>query len=91
MRAAGIWAASTSEPISHSGAAGTVAAASAPKPAGITIVAAFVASMRRPSAWPWRSPGVTWCSMARIIGCTEPSARPSSADPTIIPAAPGSQ
>ncbi len=39
-----------------------------------------MAMERRPRASPWRWGGVIWCSMLMIMGCTEPSANPSSTD-----------
>jgi len=35
---------------------------------------------RRPSASPWRCAGVIWCKVLMIMGCTEPSTRPSSTE-----------
>ena len=66
--------------ISHIGAALVLIAASRPKSSGIEIVAALVNNMRKARAWPWRSGGAAWCSIDSTIGCTEPSAMPSTAD-----------
>ena len=47
----------------------------------------LIAISRRPSASPCRASGVIWCSMLMIMGCTVPSARPSSTEHTPMPSA----
>jgi hypothetical protein len=39
-----------------------------------------MAMARRPRASPWRASGVIWCIVLITIGCTEPSAIPSTTE-----------
>ena len=51
-----------------------------PNSMGMTTLDALMAMSRRPRASPWRCSGVIWCSRLMTMGCTEPSAKPSSTE-----------
>jgi hypothetical protein len=55
-----------------------------PKASGITLLLKLIVIERMAMASPCRSGGVIWCKVLMIIGCTAPSASPSSvAQPAI--------
>ena len=57
-----------------------ISAPAVPNSTGISTLDALMVISRRPSASPWRWCGVIWCSMLMIMGCTEPSEKPSSTE-----------
>ena len=51
-----------------------------PNSMGMATLDALIAMMRSAIASPWRASGVIWCKVLMIIGCTVPSATPSSTE-----------
>ena len=56
----------------------------APNSSGISVLDALIDIERNASASPWRWSGVMWCSVDMIIGCTQPSVRPSASAQSAI-------
>ena len=56
---------------------------------GIRKLEKLIVITRSAIASPWRCGGATWCSRLSTIGCTAPSATPSTTEHTPIVSAPG--
>jgi glutaredoxin len=69
--------AATAAPITQNSTGTPSAAPATPNSSGIVALEKLIVIERSAIASPCRSCGVNWCSVVMIIGCTEPSARPS--------------
>ena len=70
----------TAQPTTQNSPPTPITAPAEPKSMGMSTLDALMAMSRRPSASPWRAGGVIWCSRLITMGCTEPSANPSSTE-----------
>ena len=78
MRRAATLPAPTAAPMIQNSAAAPSAAPATPNSSGISALDRLIVIERSAIASPWRSCGVIWCRVVMIIGCTAPSASPSS-------------
>ena len=78
MRRAGQLPAPTAALISQNSEPAPIAPPNTPNSSGIMALEALIVIERSAMASPWRCLGVSWCKVVMIIGCTEPSASPTS-------------
>ena len=70
----------TTAPTHQKTPATPTAAPASPNSIGIATLEALITMSRNASASPCRCSGVIWCIMLITMGCTVPSARPSSTE-----------
>ena len=71
-------------PITQKTPATPIAAPAAPNIKGMHTLDPLISIKRKPTASPWRSSGVIWCNMLIAMGCTLPSAKPSTAEHIVM-------
>ncbi|AEG93555.1 Conserved hypothetical protein [Ramlibacter tataouinensis TTB310] len=70
----------TAAPTAQNTPAMPTAAPATPNSMGMSTLEALMAMTRNATASPCRCAGVIWCRVLMIMGCTQPSATPSSTE-----------